>query len=173
MVLVGGIAAICAGACWIVKASAILATGVQPPVLFESAPLLMAIAALGLASQVTGSSRRVASMLVAMVALVAATPVLLDEVAPLPAFVTGAGMATAHMLILVALAVVGLDLRRRLHRVLPLLIAVMTVPAVVAGGLLMALVGERALEMPILLLGGAWTALGMSMLQDARPRGQR
>ena len=34
-----------------------------------------------------------------------------------------------------------------------------------AGGLPMMLVGERALEIPILLLGATWIALGVFMIQ--------
>ncbi len=148
MALVGGLAAACAGASWVGKAAAILATGIQPPMLFELAPLLMAVAVLGLAWQLPASAQRTTSARVAVVASIAAMPVLLDEVTPLPAFVTRAGMATANLLVLVGLAVVGVYLHRHLRRVLPLLLALMTVPAVMAGGALMMLLANAHSRYP-------------------------
>lgn len=159
--LFGGLAAVAAGGCWVAKAGGILAAGLQPPILFELAPLLMAVAVLALAWQLPPSARRTTSVGLAVLAAAAATPVLLDELAPLPHLVTGAGMAAANLLVLIGLALVG----GHLHAVLPLLLAVITVPAVIAGGLLMMLLGERALEIPILVLGAVWAALGVSMIQ--------
>lgn len=163
--LLGGLAAAGAGACWVVKAGAILATRTQPPLLFELAPLLMATAVFGLAWQLPPSATRTTSAAVGVGAAAAATPVLLAQLVPLPGFARGAAMAAANLLVLVGLAVVGVYLRRHLGRGLPLLLAVLTVPAVMAGGLLMMLLGERALELPILVLGVAWTLLGISMVR--------
>ena len=158
--LTGGAAAVAAGVCWIVKGGAILSTGVQPPVLFEAAPLLMAVAVVGLALQLRTSRVRAVAVTLGIVAVAAATPVIADEVTSLPAMVTGAGMALAQLCVVVSLAVAGVQLRRGRRAVLPLALAIGTVPAILVGGLLMAVLGERALEIPLLALGSAWIALG-------------
>ncbi len=158
--LMGSAAAVAAGCCWIAKGGAILITGVQPPVLFEVAPLLMAVAVVGLARQLPVSSVRAVAVTLGVIALAAATPVVADEVTSLPRMVTGAGMALGQLCVLMCLAVAGWQLRRRQRAVLPLTLAAATVPAILLGGLLMAVLGERALEIPILALGFGWIALG-------------
>ncbi len=162
MVLLAGIAAFTAGAFWVAKGAAIIATGVQPPILFEAAPALMAVAVFGLAWQVPRSLRRRTALGVSTAAFLAAMPVLLQLIVPVPESVAGAGMATANVLVLVGLALVGLYLRRHRRVVLPIVLAIATVPAVMAGGFLMMLLGERALEIPIVILGVGWTMVGAS-----------
>ncbi|CAN5216777.1 hypothetical protein BH20ACT5_BH20ACT5_04150 [soil metagenome] len=149
-----------AGSCWIAKGGAILIAGVQPPVLFEVAPLLMAVAVVGLARQLPVSRVRAVAVTLGVIALAVATPVVADEVTSLPRMVTGAGMALAQICVVVGLAVAGWPLRRRQRAVLPLALATATVPAIVLGGLLMAVLGERALEIPLLALGSGWIVLG-------------
>ena len=50
LVPVGALAAIVGGACWAVKAAGILITGVQPPVIYDVAPLFFPVTVLGLYS---------------------------------------------------------------------------------------------------------------------------
>ena len=50
LVAVGALAAIVGGACWAVKAAGILITGVQPPVIYDVAPLFFPVTVLGLYS---------------------------------------------------------------------------------------------------------------------------
>lgn len=158
--LMGGAAAVAAGGCWIAKAGAILSTGVQPPVLFEVAPLLMAVAVVGLALQLPVVRVRAVVGTLGIIAVAAATLVVAGEVTSMPRMVSGAAMAVAHLSVVAGLAVAGWQLRRTQRAVLPLAMAIGTVPAILLGGLLMAVLGERALEIPLLGLGCGWIALG-------------
>lgn len=169
--VVGGIAAVAAGLCWTVKAVAILATGRQPALLFELAPLLMALAILVLGRQVPPGKPRAICAVVATAALLAGVAVLAGQVMPLPTTPYGIAMAGANLLILVGLVTAGLSLRRRMGAHLPLLLGLFTFPALVIGGLAAELIGERALEVPLVALGLAWIALGIR-LSRGRYRGR-
>lgn len=161
----GGIAAVAAGLCWAVKAVAILATGQQPALLFELAPLLMAFSILALGRQMPPGKPRIVCAAVAVAALLAGSAVLAGHVMPLPAVADGIAMAGANLLILVGLVTAGLSLRRRLRAHLPLWLGLITVPALLIGGLAAELLGERALEAPLAALGVAWIALGIQLLR--------
>ncbi len=162
----GGLAAVVAGLCWVVKAGSILVTGIQPPLVFEVAPLLMAAGVLGLARQApVGRPRRVGSA-VAAVALLASIPEAVSELWPLPATLAGITLAGSTLLVLAGLVLLGADLRRRVGARLPLALGLATLPAIIAGGLLAMFLGERLLELPLLVLGVAWTTLGVRMLQE-------
>lgn len=152
-----------AGLCWAVKALAILATGRQPPLLFELAPLLMAVAVLVLGGQLSPARPRTVSVVVATAGLLAGLLVLGGQVMPLPAVAYGIAMAGVNLLVLVGLVIAGLTLRRRLEVHLPLMLGLFTIPALLIGGLLAELLGERALELPLVALGAAWIALGVRL----------
>ncbi|MFD2090727.1 hypothetical protein [Blastococcus deserti] len=162
----GGLCGLVAGACWIGKGAAVLVTGWQPPVLFEVAPLLMAMAVWGLARQLPPSRGRTLGSAAGALGVAAALPVVVGEVTSVPTAVTGTGMAVAHLAVLAGLTRVGVELRRQRGDVLPLVLAVVTVPAVAAGGALSALAGERALEVPIVALGFCWAVLGVRLLRQ-------
>jgi hypothetical protein len=85
--------------------------------------------------------------------------------APLPRLVAGSAIALANILILFSLLLSGVGLWRRMRLTLPLVIAGITVPAVLSGGLLAARFGERALEVPLAALGAAWVVFGGLLLQ--------
>jgi len=161
--VVGGIAALAAGLCWAVKAIAILATGQQPALLFELAPLLMAFAVLVLGQQLPPGKPRIVCAVVATAALLAGVVVLAGQVMPIPAVAYGVAMAGANLMVLVGLVTAGLSLRRRLDAHLPLVLGLVTFPALLIGGLAAELVGERALEVPLASLGAAWIALGVQL----------
>ena len=101
----------------------------------------------------------------AVAASAASMAVLVDVAAELPRFVTGGGIALATGLILLSLIVSGIVLWPRMRWTLPLVIGVMTMPAVLVGGVLAAMFGERLLEVPLVALGAAWVAFGGNLLQ--------
>lgn len=158
---VGGIAAVAAGLCWAVKALVILATGRQPPLLFEMAPLLMAFAVLSLALELPTGRPQVVAACASTVAVLGGVVVLLSHLVPVSATGYGVAMASANLLVLVGLVSAGLSLHRQLRESLPLALGLVTIPALLAGGLAAALVGERALELPLVALGAAWMVLGV------------
>ncbi len=165
---IGGAAAVTAGLCWIGKGGVILVAGVQPPLLFEVAPVLMALSVLALGRHLPPARPRTACTFVAAAAAAAALPVLADEAVPLPAAVTGTAMAAANLLVLGGLAIAGTHVRRLVRGLagtLPLALALATVPALLLGGLAAAVVGERALELPIVALGAAWAMMGALLMR--------
>ncbi len=125
----------------------------------------MAVAVLGLAHQLPPGRPRTISSVVATAALVSAGAVLVDQLVELPDVVYGIAMASANLMILGGLVVAGLSLRRRLDASLPLVLGLVTLPAVLAGGLAAIALGERVLEVPLVLLGALWVALGTLLLR--------
>lgn len=162
MQLAGGIAAVAAGTCWAVKAVAILLTGRQPALLFELAPLLMALAVLALAWQLPAGRCRRISVGAATMALLGGVVVLLDQALPVGDVAYGVAMGGANLLVLLGLVVAG-NLLRRMGDTLPLALGLVTVPAIVAGGLVSTVAGDRALEVPLVMLGMVWTVLGVRL----------
>lgn len=152
-----------AGLCWTAKAVAILVTGRQPALLFEMSPLLMAVAVLVMGQQLPPGRRRTVCVGMAAGALLLGVAVLTDEVTALPMVASSIAIAGANLLILACLITVGLSVRRRLGSHLPLVLGLVTVPALLVGGLAAELLGERALELPLVALGVAWMALGVEL----------
>lgn len=148
-----------------VKAAAILATGDQPPVVFEAAPLAFAVAlggaALGL--QPTGP-RRTAALALAVGALATGATALVSD---LLGELLGAALAVSSLALVVGL----LLLDRTLPSLRPgWLIGVATVPSVLVGGAL-AEVDERLLELPLLGLALGWLWWGGRLADSARSPG--
>lgn len=163
-------AAAVGGALWVGKAGAILAGRQQPDHLFETAPVAFALVALVLSLEIRPAAARRVPLALAVVAL------LSSVLAAGWDLVTGEVLGPALMLgVLTMLVGLGLAGRRarggRYGDRVPrwaVGIAVATVPLVVAGGVLAMRTTERALEVPILLLGLAWLALAGIVLQDRR-----
>ena len=160
------------GLSWIVKASMILATGSQPPLLFELAPIFFAVALYGLLIYVvdpTGSLRIVAKAGIALVIAAAVGGLALGSDGP-----EGSGLretlssmfdVVSGFGILILLVGLGLPLmRRRLWdgcwRFLPLALGLGFIPALAVGTILEAAFGERYLEIPLMVMGGGWVLLG-------------
>ena len=162
LIRIGGLAAVVGGLMWIVKGGSILITGQQPPVVFEAALSLFAVGLLGLHARLGGHGGPLgkAGVLVAYAALAAAALVL---VAPLPPFYAVAGFGPFLGLVLLGSATLQAGVFPPPWSALPLAMGLGGPLLVLAGGGL-ALMNERLLEIPIVLVGLAWMLLGYSVL---------
>jgi hypothetical protein len=162
LIRLGGLAAIVGGFMWVVKGGAILLTGHQPPVVFEAAMPLFAVGLLGLYARLDGRGGALekAGALVAYATLVSAAIVL---VTPLDSFYAAAGFGPFLGLVLLGSATLRARVFRPPWSALPLATGLGGPLLILAGGAL-ALIGERLLEIPIVLVGLAWMLLGYSVL---------
>lgn len=178
---IGALAAIAGGAAWAIKAAAILATGAQPPLLFELGAPLLVVAVAGLhatvAPQTRGARVGLASLMGAVLCLLAGIVMAAARPAwrPVDDSLTPVGaMAFAGaLLVLVSLALIGrrAQVERALPgraRHLPLALAIGALPALALGGALAEVGGERLLELPLLGIAGCWIVVGAMMLRRAR-----
>ena len=162
LIRIGGLAAMVGGLLWVVKGGSILITGQQPPVVFEAALPLFALGLLGLRARLEGRGGPLgkAGVLVAYAALAAAALVF---VAPLPPLYAVAGFGPFLGLVLVGAAILQAGVFRPPWSALPLAMGLGGPLLILAGGGL-ALMSERLLEVPIVLVGLAWMLLGYSVL---------
>ena len=162
LIRIGGLAAMVGGLLWVVKGGSILLTGWQPPVIFEAALPLFALGLLGLHARLEGRGGLLgkAGILVAYVALAAAALVLAT---PLPPLIAVAGFGPFLGLVLLGSATLQARIFSPLWSALPLAMGLGGPLLILAGGGL-ALMNERLLEIPIVLVGLAWTLLGYSVL---------
>ena len=158
----GGLAAIVGGLMWVVKGGSILLTGQQPPVVFEAALPLFAVGLLGLHARLDGRGGTLgkAGVLVAYAALAAAAIAL---VAPLPPFYAVAGFGPFLGLMLLGGATLQAGVFPPPWSALPLAMGLGAPLLILAGGGL-ALISERLLEIPIVLVGLARMLLGYSVV---------
>jgi hypothetical protein len=157
-----GLAAMVGGLLWVVKGGSILLTGQQPPVVFEAALPLFAVGLLGLHARLDGRGGPLgkAGVLMAYVALVSAAIVLITPLAP---FIAVAGFGPFLGLVLLGSATLQARVFAPLWSALPLAMGLGGPLLILAGGGL-ALISERLLEIPIVLVGIAWMLLGYSVL---------
>lgn len=162
LIRLGGLAAMVGGLLWIAKGGAILLTGQQPPVVFKAALPLFAVGLLGLYARLGGRTGPLgkAGVLVACAALAAAAIVL---VAPLAPFYVVAGFGPFLGLVLLGSAALKARVFPAPWSALPLAMGLGGPLLILAGGGL-ALISERLLEIPIVLVGLAWMLLGYSVL---------
>ena len=162
LIRIGGLAAMVGGLMWVVKGGAILLTGQQPPIIFEAAMPLFAVGLLGLHARLEGRGGPLgkAGVLVAYAALAAAALLL---VAPLPPFYAVAGFGPFLGLVLVGSATLQARIFPPPWSALPLALGLGGPLLILAGGGL-ALMNERLLEIPIVLVGVAWMLLGYTVL---------
>lgn len=154
MVSVGGVVG---GMLWVFKGSAILLGHGQPDHAFEAAPLLFAVATLGLARLAPrGRARRVGTVL-AVAAVLSCLVAAISSVRY--GGVLGPDLGLGVLAMTVALVVVGWPLRRSDVGGLPFTLGVGTIPAVPVGGAL-SVINERLLEVPIVLIGLVWIVVG-------------
>lgn len=154
------------GVFWVIKGASILATGIQPPLLFEVAPLLFSAGLVGLHARLTGSrglSARSGLILAVLSGGLAALGVLLpagpgDE--SFSPWIFGSFVTNLAGLILLGLCTTRSPgtMPEKMRR-LPLILGIATFPLIILGGGLES-INERLLELPIVLLGLAWIGLG-------------
>jgi hypothetical protein len=162
LIRLGGVAAMVGGLMWVVKGGSILLTGQQPPVVFEAAMPLFAVGLLGLHARLDGRGGPLgkAGVLVAYTALASAAIALM---APLAAFLAVAGFGPFLGLVLLGSATLQARVFLPPWSALPLAMGLGGPLLLLAGGGL-ALISERMLEIPIVLVGLAWMLLGYSLL---------
>lgn len=172
----GAVAAAAGGASWTVKALAILATGRQPPLLFEIAPLFFAGGLIGLrlvAAAHAGRAGRIGGWIASVALLLAVADLLVPQGATSEETFSPLTFLT-FLLVLLALVLLGVPTWRRMllerpaHR-LPLLLGALTFPAVAVGGAL-ATFDERLLEVPLAILGLVWLWFGAAIWRAATER---
>lgn len=157
-------AAMIGGLMWTVKGVSILLTGDQPPVVFEAAMPLFAVGVVGLGARL-GDLRRPLSMAGVVVACVAAASAVVAFLTGLAPFMAIAGFGPFLGLILVGSAALQARIFPSPWNALPLAIGLGGPLLVLAGGGL-ALLNERLLEVPIVIIGLAWVILGYSVLLE-------
>jgi hypothetical protein len=162
LIRLGGLAAMVGGLLWVVKGGSILITGQQPPVVFEAAMPFFAVGLLGLHARLDGRGGPLgkAGVLVAYATLAAAATFLITPLAP---FIVVAGFGPFLGLVLVGSATLRSRAFRPPWSALPLAMGVGCPLLILAGGGL-ALISERLLEIPLVLVGIAWMLLGYSVL---------
>ena len=158
----GGLAAILGGLMWVVKGGGILLTGEQLPVVFEAAMPLFAVGLLGLHARLgeRGGPLGKAGVLVAYAAMASA---VVAFVTPLTPFIAAAGFGPFLGLVLLGSDILQARIFPPPWSALPLAMGLGAPLLILTGGVL-ALINERLLEIPIVLVGLAWILLGYAVL---------
>ncbi len=176
----GAVAAVVAGACWVLKGGAILVTGDQPPGVFEASFLLFPLALGGLYARLGGRGGRTARVGVGLAVVAGLSAALLGlallfgpeswEPTEAAATILTPLFALAGLGTIVGLLLLGISVRRAQAlgprwSVLPLALGVSVFPLMIVGGALEA-VHERLLEVPLVLLGLGWIGLGVALARE-------
>ncbi len=186
LAVAGGLAALVGGLLWAVKAAAIMATRVQPPIVYEIAPLFFPIAVVGLYALLNDRRSWLAragltSAFAAELAAVASVlglflgPAEWTPTGPegsRPVTVLTPFIALAAYGALLGLLLVGIVVRRTgslpgKWAALPMVLAATAIPLIVFGVVLQA-INERLFELPTLFIGLEWIALGAAMVRTSR-----
>ncbi len=171
--LVSGAAAVLGGTLLIAKAVAILTTGNQPPLLFEVAPIALALAFQGLLVLVKPAGFRrtiVQSVIIATVisAIAGITTGTAVNEGLSSLFDVVAGLGPMALLIYLGRLVMITRSLAGSWRFLPVALGLGTIPALIVGAILEATLGERFLEIPLLVIGLAWILTGHQMWKQRK-----
>jgi hypothetical protein len=147
------------GLAWVVKGGAILVGLDQPPVLLEIGVACFPVTLVSLAMV----TRRRPSLVLGLVALAAG---LVSLVAETLGRELGAAVLVSSLALVAGLAMLG---GATLDQLRARALGIVTVPALLVGGLLGAL-DERLVEVPVVALGLAWLLLGLSLVPTHEPR---
>jgi hypothetical protein len=173
LVRLGGLAAIVGGLLWMIKGGAILLSGDQPRYVFEVAPLFFAGGLFGLHAGLAGRGGlpgRLGGYLayVAMaLSVVSVVSMIQNGDAPtseaeFDAVVFANFLATLSSLVLLGIAVRRDALLPRPWNMLPLALGALTFPLIAIASAVEGL-NERLLEVPVVIVGAAWVALGYQL----------
>ncbi|HET6653260.1 MAG TPA: hypothetical protein VFH10_11510 [Nocardioides sp.] len=159
----GGACAVVAGLLWVVKSTSILVTGYQPPVIYELAMLLFGLAVVGLAAGERARAVRTLGWAAAACGCLALVGEALGDT-------WNVAIVVSTLATLTGLLVAGLSAPARSPGSVAwvaVLIGAGTLPALVVLAGPLALVDERLIEVPLVLVGSAWVYLGGTMLNAA------
>jgi hypothetical protein len=181
LAVVGAVVALVGGLFWCVKAVALMIMGLQPPVIYEIAPLFFPIAVAGLSALVEGPTSRLrrAGLACAGLAELAAVVSVVglyfgpadwtptgESATVLTPFITLSAFGTFTGLLLVGIAIRRAVALPGLWRNLPMFLALTAVPVIGSGAILEA-INQRLFELPTLVIGVEWIALGAVMARRA------
>jgi hypothetical protein len=168
-----GLLAILGGLAWVIKGGAILLTGWQPPVLLEVGSTLFLLALIGLAGRIyDAGALRPAGLIAAWVGLASTLGLAVLALVRPDSLPDGSAFTFPGSLfyllsalgLLAALILLGLAGKRSGVPAPPwhnftLYMGIALLPLQLIGALL-SLIGERLLEIPVVLFGLAWIVLG-------------
>ena len=177
-----GFAAAVGGSFLLIKASVILATGSQPPILFEVSPAFLAVALQGLMVvfvRPDGSRRLLIQIMIVLVFVTAIGGLTLEEDggsdlegAISSLFDVIAGLGPVALLVALGLPIFRKQLWPGRWRLLPISLGAAIIPAIAIGVVLETVIGERALEVPLAAIGAGWMLIGYGLWKtpDTRDR---
>lgn len=138
-------------------------TGDQPPLVFETAMPLFAFGVVGLGARLGELKGSLGTVGVAVAYLAAASAVV-AFLTDLSLFIAVAGFGPFLGLVFVGSAVVKARIFPSPWSVLPLAIGLGGPVLVILAGGVLALINERLLEIPLVMVGFAWGLLGYLLL---------
>lgn len=167
LIRASGAASVIGGLMWVVKGGGILLAGEQPPLVFEAAMPLFALGVVGLGARL-GELKGPLGKAGVAVAYLAAASAVVAFLTELSLFIAIAGFGPYLGLVLVGSAALQAGIFPSPWSALPLAIGLGGPLLILSGGGL-ALIDERLLEVPIVLVGLAWVLLGYLVLAGTAP----
>lgn len=182
-VFAGGIAAMIGGLSWVAKATGLMIAGFQPPIVYEVAPLFFPVAVVGLYALLADEHSKLARAGLAfgaaaeLCALVSVLGLFLgpaewsptgDTVTVLTPFITLSALGSTLGLLLVGIVVRRTACLPGWWKNFPMFLALSVIPLIASSPVFKA-ISERLFELPTLLIGIGWIALGVVMMRRTWP----